>query len=45
MNWKTCRNKKRKYFSEEKFVLGEKENTTALMNIAQEDDSNIFKNC
>ena len=43
MNWKTSRNKKQKYFSEEKLVLGEKENTSALINIAQEDDSNFFK--
>ena len=36
MNWKTSRNEKHKYFNEEKLVLGEKENTSALMNIAQE---------
>ena len=43
MNWKTSRNEKHKCFNEEKLVLGEKENTGALMNIAQEDDSNFFK--
>ena len=43
MNWKTSRNEKHKYFNKEKLVLGEKENTSALMNIPQEDDSNIFK--
>ena len=43
MNWKTSRNEKLKYFNEEKLALGEKENTSTLTNIAQEDDSNIFK--
>ena len=43
MNWKTSRNEKYKYFNEEKLSLGEKENTSALMNITQEDHSNIFK--
>ena len=43
MNWKTSRIKKGKYFNKEKLALGEKGNTSALMNIAQEDDSNIFK--
>ena len=43
MNWKTSRNENRRYFNEGKLDLGEKENTSALMNIAQEDDSNIFK--
>ena len=43
MNWKTSRNERHKYFNEEKLALGEKENTSALMNIAQEDDSIIFK--
>ena len=43
MNWKTSRNKKHKYFNKEKLALGEKENKSPLMNIAQEDDSNIFK--
>ena len=37
------RNEKHKYFNKEKLALGEKENTSALVNIAQEDDSNIFK--
>ena len=44
MNWKTSRNEKHKYFNEEKLALGERENTSTIMNIAQEDDSNIF-NC
>ena len=43
MNWKTSRNENHKYFNEEKLALGENENTSTLMNIAQEDDSNIFK--
>ena len=43
MNLKTSRNEKLKYFNEEKLALGEKENTSTLTNIAQEDDSNIFK--
>ena len=41
MNEKTSRNEKHKYFNEEKLALGE--NTGALINIAQEDDSNIFE--
>ena len=43
MNWKTSRNENRKYFNEEKLALGEKENTSAIMNISQNDESNIFK--
>ena len=43
MKWETSRNEKHKYFNEEKLALGEKENTSALMNIAQEDGSNILK--
>ena len=43
MNWKTNRNKKHKHFNEEKLGLGEKENTSSLMKIAQGDDSNVFK--
>ena len=43
MNWKISRNEKDKYFNEEKLALGENENITAPMNIAQEDDSNIFE--
>ena len=42
MNWKTSRNEKYKYFNEEKLAVGENENTSALMNVAWEDDSNIF---
>ena len=42
MNSKTSRNENHKYFNEEKLDLGEKENTSALMNIAQQGDSNIF---
>ena len=43
MNQKICRNKKHKYSNEEKFALVENENTSALINIAQEDDRNIFE--
>ena len=43
MKWETSRNEKHKLFNEEKLALGEKENTSALMNIAQEDGSNILK--
>ena len=43
LNSKTSRNEKHKYFNEEKLALGENENTSALTNIAQEDDSNIFE--
>ena len=42
MNQKISRNKKHKYSKEKKLALGEEENTSALINIAQEDDSNIF---
>ena len=42
MNRKISRNEKHKYSNEEKLALGENENTGALINIAQEDDSNIF---
>ena len=41
MNQKISRNKKHKYSNEEKLVLGKDKNTSALINIAQEDDSNI----
>ena len=41
MNQKS-RKEKHKYSTEEKLVLGEDENTNALIDIAQEDDSNIF---
>ena len=34
---------KNNYSNEEKLALGEKEITNALINIAQEDDSNIFE--
>ena len=43
MNRKISRNEKHKYSNEEKLALGEDENTSALINIAQEDDSNIFE--
>ena len=43
MNWKISRNEKHNYSNEEKLTLGEDENTSALINIAQEDDSNIFE--
>ena len=41
MNRIINRNKKRKYSSEEKLALHEDENTSTLINIAQEDGSNI----
>ena len=34
---------KNNYSNEEKLALGENEITSALINIAQEDDSNIFE--
>ena len=43
MNRKVSRNEKRKHSNEEKLPLGEDENTNALINIAQEDDSNSFE--
>ena len=43
MNRKVSRNGKRNYSNEEKLALGEDENTGALINIAQEDDSKSFE--
>ena len=43
MKRKTSRNEKHKYFNEEKLALGENQNTSTLMNMAQEDDGNIFE--
>ena len=43
MNRKISRNKKHKYSNEEKLALVENENTSAIINIVQEDDSNIFQ--
>ena len=43
MNRKIGRNEKHKYSHEEKLALGEVENTSALINIAQKDDNNIFE--
>ena len=43
MNRKISWNENHKYSNEEKLALGEDENTSALINIAQEDDSNIFE--
>ena len=43
MNHKISRNEKHKYSNQEKLALGENENTTTLINIAQENDSNIFE--
>ena len=42
MNRKISGNEKRKYSNEVKLSLGEDKNTNSLINIAQEDDSNIF---
>ena len=41
MNRKISRNEKHKYSNEEKLALVENENTSALTNIAQENDCNI----
>ena len=43
MNRKISRNEKHKYSNEEKLVLGEDKNTSTLINIVQEDGSNIFE--
>ena len=43
MNRKISSKEKRKYSNEEKLALGEDQNTSAVINIAQEDDSNIFE--
>ena len=43
MNRKISRNEKHKYSNEELLAIGENENTSALINIAQEADSNIFE--
>ena len=43
MNQKISGNKKRKYSNEENLALCEDENTSALINIDQEDNSNILK--
>ena len=43
MNRKISRNEKHKYSKEEKLALAEVENTSALINIAQKDDNNIFE--
>ena len=43
MNQTISINKKHKSSNEEKLTLGENEKTSALINIAQEDDSNIFE--
>ena len=43
MNLKISRNEKHKYWNKEKLTIIENENTSALINIGQDDDSNIFK--
>ena len=43
MNWKISRNEQYKYSNEEKLAFGENKNTSALINIVQEDSSNIFE--
>ena len=43
MNRKISRKKKHKYSNEEKLALGEDENKSTLINIVQEDDSNVFE--
>ena len=42
MNRKISRSKKHQYSKGKNLALGEGENATALINIAQEDDINIF---
>ena len=42
MNRKISINEKHKYSNEERLGFGEDEDTSGLINIAQEDDSNIF---
>ena len=42
MNQKNSRNEKHKYSNEENLALGEDENISALMNIALEDDGNVY---
>ena len=43
MSRKISRIGNHKYSNEEMFALGENENKSALINIAQENDSNIFE--
>ena len=43
MNRNFSRNEKGKYSNEEKLTLGIHKNTSALINIAQEDNNNIFE--
>ena len=43
MNRKISKNEKHKYSNKEKLAPGEDKNTSALMNIAQEDDSIVFE--
>ena len=43
MKQKTSRNEKHKLSNEEKLVVTEKKKTCALIDIAQEDDSNILE--
>ena len=42
MNRKISKNEKQKYLKKENLTLGENENSSALINIARESDSNIF---
>ena len=43
MNRKVSRNEKLKYSIDEKLALSEDENTSAIINIAWEDDTNSFE--
>ena len=43
MNRKNSTNEKQKYSNEEKLALVENKNTSVLINIAQENDSDIFE--
>ena len=43
MNRNITRKEKHKYSNEEKLALGKDKNKSSLINIAQENDSNIFE--
>ena len=43
MNRKVSRNEKHKYSNEGELALGEDKNTSPLINIAEDDDSNSFE--
>ena len=43
MNRKISRNEKHIYSNEDKLALGEDQNTSALINIVQDDNRNIYE--